>query len=288
MQTTALKYLLLATTPILLAACQMAPTRPSAPGLADASTDRPGFCQLFGPQTPRDIDASAGTNRRVFSFAPAYQQLNLCNLHLHTNAEHKARDFSIYAGHGNEQGVGGGYRCNMSTTLTEAERRVPSADICNGLKPGDTIEVHWVYSSCDVQPGPKLDSCSSTSCANPQLRVETQVFTLVNDARALNFGDFDYAGHIENGYHQAKSLPQGTGVPVRFLGSTTGHDFNNQTCSPLQVSWSVRPMCAKLDINSLGRWCQDNVFDEKKAHGVRELVTEAELLSTIPRPSGSD
>jgi len=281
MAATVLNALLLAATGLAVASCSVAPPQPDASVPPPVTADQSGFCQGFGPQTPRDIDVPAGSNPSVFSFAPAYQQMNLCNLHFHYNAEHKARDFSIYAGPGNEEGVGGGYRCNLSTSLSDADRRPPEGDICGGLKPGDTLEVHWVYSSCDVKPGPTLDSCSSSACANPQLRVETQVFTLVNDENALNFSDFDYAGHVVDGYHQAKSLPQRTGMPVRFLGSTTGEKYNDQVCSPLQVSWSVRPMCARLNINSVGRWCRDNVFDEHHAHGVRKLVTEPKLLSTI-------
>lgn len=269
---------------VFVAACSSAPSKPMAAGV-DHSVTAPsatgGVCTGFGPQTPRDIDLAGGNNRRVFSTAPAYSQLNLCNLHFHNNAEHKAWDFSIYAGPGNDHGVGGGYRCNISTTLSAAELTAPSGEICHGLKPGDTVEMHWVYSSCEVKPGATLGACLSDSCANPQFRVETQVFTLVNDPSALNFSEYDYGSTVINGYHQAKSLPQGSGTPVQFLGSTTGPKYNEAVCSPLQVSWNVRPMCAKLDINSLGRWCEGNVFDENHAHGVRQLVTDPSLLSEI-------
>ena len=279
MQSTVFKGLLLAASTLVMVGCSVAPPQPEAQ--APVAAESPGVCQGFGPQTPRDIDVRAGSNPGVYAFAPDYRQLNLCNLHFHTNAEHKARDFSIYAGPGDDEGLGGGYRCNQSTELSDGDRKPPADAICEGLKPGDTVEVHWVYSSCDVQPGPKLDACSSAACSNPQLRVEAQVFTLVNDENALDFSNFDYAGRVVDGYHQAKSLPQGTGTPVRFLGSTTGEKYNDQICSPLQVSWSVRPMCARLDINSIGRWCRDNVFAERHAHGVRKLVTEVKLLSTI-------
>ena len=50
-----------------------------------ASTDGAGF----GPQSPRDIDAAAGSNQRVFETAPAYTEMNLCNIHMHDGAEHK-------------------------------------------------------------------------------------------------------------------------------------------------------------------------------------------------------
>jgi hypothetical protein len=231
-------------------------------------------CEHFGPQTPRDIDAIAGNNPIQFTKAPPYEELNLCNIHFHEGAEHKAKDFSIYIGKG-DHGYNSGYKCNMSENLTEAELAPTKETICGGkhgdLEPGDTIEVHWVHTSCDVKPGPTLGACVSDSCANPDLRVETQVFTLVNDSSALNFNDLQ----------TAQALPTNTGKPVEFLGSTTGPKYTEATCSPYQVTWSVRPKCAKLDINSVGEWCKNNVFNEDHAHGVRQIVTNPDLLSEI-------
>lgn len=237
-------------------------------------------CEGFGPQTPRDIDSKKGENPQRFSMAPAYQDMNLCNIHFHGNAEHKAKDFAIQVGEG-EHGRGGGYQCAISKKLSKTELATPTQEICKGLKPGDTIEVHWVHSSCQATPGKGLESCLSEKCANPGLRVETQVFTLVNDKNALNFNDFAYQGHMAKGLHQAKAIPANTGKPVQFLGSTTGPKYSESTCSPLQVTWSVRPQCAKLDINSLGEWCMKNEFAEDHAHGVRKLVINPKLLSKI-------
>ncbi|MCI5163222.1 MAG: cadmium carbonic anhydrase [Candidatus Electrothrix sp. AX5] len=233
------------------------------------------------PQTPRDIDSKVGENKRLFSLAPGYKDMNLCNIHFHVNAEHKAKDFSIYAGEG-EHGHGGGYQCNDTKNLTKKELApVDVKEGCEGVKPGDTIEVHWVHSSCDVTPGKGLGSCLSDTCANPDLRVETQVFLVVNDPEAMDFGAMTYGGNIVDGLHQAKSLPGDTGIPVEFPGSTTGPKYTQETCSPLQVTWSVRPQCAKIDIRSLHAWCKDNVFEEDHAHGVRQLVTDPKLLSEI-------
>jgi len=247
---------------------------------ASGGHDSGPACEGFGPQTPRDIDSTKGKNPVVFNNAPSANNMNLCNIHFHNNAEHKAKDFAIYAGEG-DHGHGGGYMCGMSKSLSKAELKATSGDICKGLKPGDTIEVHWVHTSCQVKPGKGLGSCVSDACANPDLRVETQVFTLVNDNSALNFQDLAYGGNMRGGLHQAKMLPKGTGKPVEFIGSTTGPKFSEQSCSPYQVTWSVRPKCAKLDINSLGQWCKSNVFEEDHAHGVRKLVTNPKLLSII-------
>ena len=138
-----------------------------------------------------------------------------------------------------------------------------------------------MYSSCDITPGKSLTSCLSASCINPDLRVESQVFTVVNDPSALNFMDFVYSGTMVNGYHQAKALPKGTGKPVEYAGSTTGSSYTEQKCSPYYGTWSVRPKCAKVDINSLSKWCKKNVFGENYAHGVRKLVTHPNLLGEI-------
>ena len=54
--------------------------------------------------------------------------------------------------------------------------------------------------------GPGLGSCLSEQCANPALRVETQVFTVVNDSAALDFNDFAYRGGKLDGYHQPGSV----------------------------------------------------------------------------------
>lgn len=251
---------------------------------ADLSEDHASItqnCVGYGPQTPRDIDAKAGNNKRIFSLAPPPSSMNLCNIHFHKNAEHRAAAFSIYAGEGDGKGYNSGYRCGMGESLSAEELKPMSKNMCKGVKPGDTIEVHWVHSSCDVKPGEGLGSCLSDSCATPNLRVETQVFVLVNDKNAMNFNNMDYDGNVVNGYHQAESLPTGTGAPVQFLGSTTGPSYTEQSCSPIQATWSVRPQCAKLDINSLSEWCADNEFAEVKAHGVRKLVTHPDLLSEI-------
>ena len=83
----------------------------AAPALAAESG---ATCEGFGPQTPRDIDNVKGENKRTFNIAPASKDLNLCNIHLHKNAEHKAKAFSIYAGDGDGQGYKSGYQCGMS------------------------------------------------------------------------------------------------------------------------------------------------------------------------------
>jgi hypothetical protein len=238
------------------------------------------LCLDAGPQTPRDITSILGLNEVEFPMAPSPTEMNLCNIHTHTNAEHKGPGFSVFVG----DGVNGGYACNDMVDLTPVELENPYGEegAYQGVKPGDTIEVHWVHTSCDVQPGEGLGSCLSDTCENPVFRVEAQAFLVVNDPDALDFNDFAYDGTVRNGLHQAKAIPDDTGTPVVFRGSTTGPSFDQSTCSPFQVTWSVRPQCAKVDIGSLHLWAEKgNVFNETKSHGVRQLVTAPELLAPI-------
>lgn len=241
------------------------------------SSENPVPCVGLGPQAPRDISSPFGLNQESFPLAPAAEQMNLCNIHTHTNAEHKGPGFSILVSNASH----GGYACNDTAQLSAAEL-APVEGAYKGVKPGDTIEVHWVHTSCNSTPGEGLGACVPEGCDKPLLRVESQVFLVVNDPRALDFSAMDYGGTDAEGLHQAKMIPDTTGEPVLFRGSTTGPSYNQSRCSPVRVTWNVRPQCARLDIHSLHRWAAGgNVFKETKSHGVRELVTVPELLSSI-------
>ncbi len=235
----------------------------------------------FGPQSPRDIDDATGNNYRTFSHAPQYQKMNLCNIHFHKNAEHKGGEFTSFVGYGDGHGYNSGYKYNGN--LSSAESTPLDAAVCpnkhGGLLVGDTIEVHYVHSSARVKPGPTLGSCLNEDIKNPQLRVETQVYVLVNDSNALNFFELSRNG-VRKGLHQALNIPNNTGTPVQYSGSTTGPSYN-ETGSPFQVTWNVRPKIAKVDIQTVGDWCKGNVYKEDHAHGVRNLVINPDLLSKI-------
>ena len=242
-----------------------------------ANTDGKGY----GPQSPRDLSSKRGTNKRLFNPAPSYQNLNLCNIHMHKNAEHKGGQFTEFAGYGDGKGYESGYK--YSGKLTSGELMPLAQQICKGdhssLSVGDTIEVHFVHSSARVKPGPTLGSCLSDTLSNPQLRVEAQVYVLVNDSSALDFVKLTKTGEI-NGYQQAINIPKNAGVPIKYAGSTTGPSYNEKG-SPLQVSWSVYPKVLKVNAESVGKWCVGNDFNEDHAHGVRNLVRDPELLSNI-------
>lgn len=235
----------------------------------------------IGPQSPRDIDSKVGTNSVVFSQAPSSENMNLCNIHLHKNAEHKGGEFTTYAGNGDGKGYQTGYK--YSGSLTAAEKKPYGKGVCSSdhgpVQAGDTIEVHYVYSTAQVKPGATLGACVKSPILNPQLRVEGQVFVVVNDEKAADFNELT-AFENRNNRPQAINIPADTGTPVQYTGSTTGPGYNEKG-SPYQVTWSVRPEVKKVSIASLGKWCDGNVFEEDHAHGVRNLVTNPALLSPI-------
>ena len=235
----------------------------------------------FGPQSPRDIDSNIGNNAIAFNAAPDFTKMNLCNIHFHKNAEHSGGEFTKYAGNGDGHGYQSGYI--FSGNLSAEELKPVDQNICpskhGSLNSGDTIEVHYVHSSAQINPGPTLRACLSDSINNPQFRVETQVYVLVKDEHAKDFGELTKLG-VKNGLHQAFNIPDDTGIPIQYSGSTTGPSYNEKG-SPFQVTWSVRPKVLKVNIETVGEWCKGNIFNEDHAHGVRNLVVNPSLLSKI-------
>ena len=281
--------------PLVLATCSVVVMAVSAHAASDASSTvsndviaeqramlkKTTAGSGFGPQSPRDISSVTGNNHRSFGTAPAYKEMNLCNIHFHENAEHKGGEFTTYAGNGDGEGYNTGYK--YTGTLTNSELSAVGAKIGESkhgdLIPGDTIEIHFVHSSAKVSPGPTLGACISKAITNPDLRVETVVAVLVNDENAE---DFEHLASIKqiDGLYQAINLPNNLGAPVNYSGSTTGPGYNEKG-SPFQVTWSVRPKVVKIGIKSVGKWLEANVFDEDHAHGVRNLVINPDLLSPI-------
>ena len=236
--------------------------------------------QGYGPQSPRDIDLQAGSNNRTFSTAPEFGKMSLCDIHFHKNAEHKGGNFTSYAGNGDGKGYGTGFKYDGS--LTDAESapigRLIGVNGQDSLKSGDTIEIHFVYSTAKATIGPTLGTCLSEAIGNPQLRVEAVVAVLVNDG-GESLTDMARVEILDD-LNQAPNLPNDLGAPVVYAGSTTGPAYNEKG-SPFQVTWSVRPQTTKLNISSVEAWLEDNPFDESFAHGVRNLVLSSDLLSEI-------
>jgi len=230
-------------------------------------------CDIAGPQAPRDVTKISGINAIKFAKAPPAAKMNLCDIHFHRYAEHKASGYTKLMGKGKHQG----YVCNgKMPTAVYTEGGHGTGKGCGNISTGDTIEVHWVYTSCDVKPGPTLASCLSEGCTHPQLRVEARVFRLSDDKMAGDFGKF-------TDFSSGKVSPPAAIKAVTYPGSTTGDGYNDGTCSPFKVTWNVSSECTPLSTKSINDWCgkTKNVFKEYHAHGVRKLVMDAKLLSAI-------
>ena len=240
-----------------------------------------GGAPTAGPQAPRDIDKKRGTNTTLFKTAPKAKNMNLCNIHYHWNAEHKSAAYSIPV----DTNEGAAVKTSthdgwaIVTPISVDPEVRAAADIRHllehpeeahdiGIIVGDTIEVHWVHTTCDVDdaaldPVNGLGNCLTAVCGNPQLRVMTQVFEVV-----AHGADFETMEEVM--MHEGKR--------VVYTGSTTGPSYNNDHCSPYQVTWDVNKATATIDAHALAHWSHEM---GEHAHGVRELVTRPELLSRI-------
>jgi len=233
-----------------------------------------------GPQSPRDIDSLAGTNTTLFKKANDIKKMNLCDIHYHWNAEHKSAEYSTFVNAGVTEHNGFAV---VAPASTDPEYRaahdishlldVEAHDI--GVIVGDTIEVHFVHTSCNVsyeelEPANGLGNCATNVCANPQLKVVAQVFKVVSHDADIE--DLDHPMRHDDSR-------------VLYTGSTTGPNFNNDHCSPYQVTWDVKKTYATIDAHGLAEWSHHR---EQHAHGVRELVNRSELLSPIKTRRDSD
>lgn len=233
-----------------------------------------------GPQAPRDIDSRRGTNSTVFRTTFKTEKMNLCDIHYHWNAEHKSKEYSTFVGIEKSEHSGWAIVEPASTDPVYREEHdiahLLHGDVHDiGVIVGDTIEVHFVHSSCnvtynDLDPANGLGNCSTSVCANPQLRVIAQVFKVV-----------DHDADVTDLEHPMKHEDH----RVVYTGSTTGAKHNNNHCSPLQVTWDVKKTYATIDAHGLAEWSHKR---EQHAHGVRELVTHDDLLSPLKRKKEHD
>ena len=212
----------------------------------DDTSEADASASLCLPQAPRDISVGGGVNTNPI-LGPGSDALWLCNVHFHNPPEH-AGFLSCP-----DVAPGGDPVCLPEPATGSSDEEV------KGVHTGDVVEVHWVYSSCNVadmpppEAGKGLEPCL---CASGQvLRVRAQVF-VVDD---------------QQGVPEVWSPPAVSAL-ASYAGSTTGTKYNATTCSPYGVNWEVGVDCLPLHRAALGQWCGDNPFGEKHAHDARELV----------------
>ncbi|MDH5446514.1 MAG: delta-class carbonic anhydrase [Gammaproteobacteria bacterium] len=227
-----------------------------------------------GPQAPRDIDSKWGTNKTKFRTAFKTSKMNLCDIHYHWNAEHKSAAYSTFVDTHNDHSGWAVVEPASTDPVVRAANDI-GGDHPIGVMVGDTIEVHFVHTSCnvnyeDLDPNNGLGNCATGVCANPQLRVVAQVFKVVD--HDADVADLDQPMNHDD-------------ARVIYTGSTTGSKHNNDHCSVLQVTWDVKKTAATIDAHGLVEWSHKR---QQHAHAVRELVTRSELLSRIKHDDGDD
>jgi hypothetical protein len=201
-----------------------------------------------GPQSPRDLALAGGVNEIPVP-GDGTRPPRLCNVHFHRPAEH--------------------------TGIAACPRveEPPSVGVCGGhgeppVRPGDEVEVHWVYTSCPPPPErrPGLDNCT---CEAPVLMVIGQEYVVAPDGTAGADGALD---------EPAAGL-------ARYGGSTTGPGFSggkpgdDRPCSPARVQWAMARQCRELAVAALGAWCAGNEWGEDHAHGIRPVIGREDWLS---------
>lgn len=90
-----------------------------------------------------------------FAKALPVAEMRLCDIHFNRLAEHKIPG-TAPAPEGAR-----GYVCPAGTPPSAPQEEVkadPHHEGCEGVMTGDTVEVHWVYTSCDVEPAPRITS----------------------------------------------------------------------------------------------------------------------------------
>ena len=309
------------------------PRPPPKLGKQTAHHAAPQTKKFLGPQTPRNVDDKAGSNDKMAptEASGSIDTMNLCNIHYHLNSEHKSAKFSTQAVKTEGLNHGVGFQCAHTSPptkmATDAAKfiqgsnhgyldgaKITGDEIKHQVQVGDTIEVHWVFTDCNAVPGQGLGSClaskgATKDCANSKLRVESQVFSVVDDEadplRTIDFKDLSDIAHHGGGDER---LQTGTAMKAMwgskldatsvatFSGSTTGPKYAATSLkpgsanvfaggvkgsSPVHVTWNVRKDCKPVSFSSLKKWSEHNVFNEHGPHGVRPLVTEAKELSKI-------
>eukprot|EP00438_Fugacium_kawagutii_P018580 Skav206599 [mRNA] locus=scaffold332:34863:35579:- [translate_table: standard] len=116
---------------------------------------------------------------------------------------------------------------------------------CKNVSVGYTYEFHWVYSSA----GPLNRSLTGglggvfARDLNPGVLVRSQVFRIVNDPTEE--------------YMQYNTTWKPVKDYMLYVGSTTSDSYNNEKCSPYEVTWWVDRQCKELSAQVLDRTCKD-------------------------------
>lgn len=242
----------------------------------------PMACDFAGPQSPRDVTGVDGSNPykvEGLQRTTSTEGMRICNVHFHRFAEHRSEgQYDVDKGRE-------GWACRSAGASSGDGQAAPDEN--GGLDEqapahdGDTVEVHWAYTTCPQQlideqiaaaleKDPKaITGLAPCACPGAEIVFEARIFRISKDSGLDTLSN---------------TPPPPTGELARYFGSTTGAVYNG-TCSPIQSGWRVDRSCGELKLSALEAWLQDPrgaiLFNESKPHGVRELVTDPKILSRL-------
>lgn len=178
-----------------------------------------------------------------------------------------------------------GFRCKHYDPADVKFTKAYKWKHCLGMQIGETYEVHWPHSAAGACGTPyqyqtpfhdgifcHLPVLGNFSHLQDQIGVQAQVFSVVND-------DTYYHPNLMDGMIVDDEYGQDV---VRYTGSTTGSNVNNDICSAFSpISWQVDRKCHLISASSFDKLCEDmkaqsdDMSDDLYPHGSRELVNSS-------------
>ena len=239
-----------------------------------APSGEPIPCSGAAVQSPINVTrGSIGSLIAPFSPALRIYDMVHVNTHFHRGAEHvSAGEYDVPF-----PPPAHGYACAFLPPVSLL--RPYNFEHCEGTRGrrvvGGTYEFHWVSSTGGIELGGGLGGAFASS-PQPEIVVRAQVVIIVNDAD----GAPEYDRDMLNG-----SDFDATAVDLaKYVGSTTGAEYDGDNCSPFTITWHVDRKCSLVSARSVDAMCKGmaavGALGDTKPHASRELVGEA-LTSTI-------
>ena len=241
-------------------------------------------CRDAREQAPIDVSATAAMGAMASetwkrAMVNDVRGMVLVNVHFHVPAEHRSEgEYST------REVSETGFSCDEDATpRTDGEASSDAFAHCENVALGDTVELHWVYSTGGERGAEISDGLGSAFATqrNPLIVVRAQVF------RVTNGGDGAYDD-------DAKSLLSGWNASIvtdalQYIGSTTGSKYDSiDKCSPYAVTWHVDRKCHDISARKIDEMCGEmkrtySMTEDIRAHESRELVP-SRLMTSETRP----
>ena len=179
------------------------------------------------------------------------------NTHFHLGAEHCNFDDGEYALDVNQafpnpsaiipNDIRPGFFCDPVDAPPESGTLHPyHFKWCQDVKVGYTYEFHWVFSTAGPKDGILSGGLGGVFARdlNPSVVVRGQVARIVNDPSQ------PYPNYNTTWFEPINDA-------MLYIGSTTSDSFNNEMCSPFEVTWWVDRTCRTLSAQNMDRMCKD-------------------------------